>query len=75
MGRIWTNHWLERHKSFETMMERYAGVECEHLRAKVPCRSLFQQVMNSHNWQGLQGDAERLKILEDLKASLNSSTP
>eukprot|EP00967_Tisochrysis_lutea_P057326 scaffold72661_cov20-Tisochrysis_lutea.AAC.2 len=35
MGRIWTNHWLERHKSFETMMERYAGVECEHLRAKV----------------------------------------
>uniref|UniRef100_A0A7S3QXC6 ABC1 atypical kinase-like domain-containing protein n=1 Tax=Dunaliella tertiolecta TaxID=3047 RepID=A0A7S3QXC6_DUNTE len=52
-----------------------AFLACMKLKAKVPCRSLFQQVMNSHNWQGLQGDAERLKILEDLKASLNSSTP
>ncbi|KAF5838123.1 ABC1 family-domain-containing protein [Dunaliella salina] len=52
-----------------------AFLACMKLKAKVPCRSLFQQVMNSHNWQGLRGDAERLQILADLKASLNSAAP
>jgi hypothetical protein len=34
---------------------------------------MFQKVVNEHNWKGLEGDADRIQMLQELKASLNSS--